>query len=144
MAGLYLLAIWLIEYDPEFQSAAATRLPVPVVVCHVLLAVGGLGVWLAYLVTDRDLFAWAALAVLSVVVSFGLAMALRWIGVYRGTSVSAATTAAAGRSRGERFQAQVAVPPERHFPVSVVVGHGFFAVITVILVLLTTLGLGGS
>jgi hypothetical protein len=26
-AGLYLLTVWLIEYDREFQSAAATRLP---------------------------------------------------------------------------------------------------------------------
>ena len=25
--GLYLLAIWLIEYDKDFQSVAATRLP---------------------------------------------------------------------------------------------------------------------
>ena len=30
-AGLYLLTIWLIEYDRDFQSAAATRLPVPVI-----------------------------------------------------------------------------------------------------------------
>ena len=29
--GLYLLIIWLIEYDHEFQSGAATRLPVPVI-----------------------------------------------------------------------------------------------------------------
>ena len=44
-AGLYLLTIWLIEYDREFQSAAATRLPVPVISAHALLAVAGLGVW---------------------------------------------------------------------------------------------------
>ncbi len=31
LGELYLLAIWLIEYDPDFQHAAATRLPVPVV-----------------------------------------------------------------------------------------------------------------
>lgn len=33
-AGLILLIIWIIEYDPEFQSAAATRLPVPVISVH--------------------------------------------------------------------------------------------------------------
>jgi len=38
-----LLAIWLIEYDREFQRAAATRLPVPVIFLHAVLAVGGLG-----------------------------------------------------------------------------------------------------
>ena len=29
LAGLVLLIIWLMEYDGDFQSAAATRLPVP-------------------------------------------------------------------------------------------------------------------
>ena len=56
LGGLYLLAIWLIEYDPDFQRAAATRLPVPVVSGHVLFAVGGLVVWLMYLITDEDIF----------------------------------------------------------------------------------------
>ncbi|HEX9352754.1 MAG TPA: hypothetical protein VF933_02895 [Streptosporangiaceae bacterium] len=36
--GLYLLTIWLIEYDHEFQSGAATRLPVPVISAHGLFA----------------------------------------------------------------------------------------------------------
>ena len=41
--GLYLLTIWLIEYDHEFQAGAATRLPVPVISAHALLAITGLG-----------------------------------------------------------------------------------------------------
>ena len=36
-AGLVLFVIWIIEYDPEFQSAAATRLPVPVISLHAFL-----------------------------------------------------------------------------------------------------------
>jgi uncharacterized membrane protein YqaE (UPF0057 family) len=32
----------------------------------------------------------------------------------------------------------------RHFPVAVVAGHGLFAAATLILVLLTALGVGGS
>jgi len=32
--GLYLLAVWLIEYDRDFQRAAATRLPIPVLGGH--------------------------------------------------------------------------------------------------------------
>ena len=83
LGGLYLLAIWLIEYDPDFQRAAATRLPVPVVSGHVLFAVGGLVVWLMYLITDEDIFAWATVAILAFVATFGLTMAVRWIGVYR-------------------------------------------------------------
>ncbi len=83
LGGLYLLAIWLIEYDPDFQRAAATRLPVPVVSGHVLFAVGGLVIWLMYLITDEDIFAWATAGILAFVATFGLTMAVRWIGVYR-------------------------------------------------------------
>ncbi len=39
LVGFFLLSIWIIEYDREFQSAAATRLPVPVISAHALLAV---------------------------------------------------------------------------------------------------------
>lgn len=35
---------------------------------------------------------------------------------------------------------EVSVPPERHFPISVVIGHGILAVTTVVLVVLTILG----
>ncbi|GIH63097.1 hypothetical protein [Microbispora siamensis] len=35
-------------------------------------------------------------------------------------------------------------PPERHFPVAVVAGHGLLAVATVVLVLLAALGVNGG
>jgi hypothetical protein len=165
LGGLYLLAIWLIEYDPDFQRAAATRLPVPVVSGHVLFAVGGLVVWLMYLVTDRDVFAWSTIAILAFVATFGLTMAVRWIGVYRAGPITtpapyltvppaaahhgdswpsadawAATTAGSPSRRAK--PGELAVPPERHFPVSVVIAHGLFAVATIILVVLTVLGVG--
>jgi len=167
LGGLYLLAIWLIEYDPDFQRAAATRLPVPVVSGHVLFAVGGLVVWLMYLITDKDIFAWSTIAILAFVATFGLTMAVRWIGVYRAGPISTpaphltvppgaahhsgawspADAWAATRASSAGLQArpgELAVPPERHFPVSVVIAHGLFAVTTIVLVLLTVLGAGGS
>ena len=49
LGGLILLVIWIIEYDRDFQSAAATRLPVPVISAHALLAMGGLMLWIGYL-----------------------------------------------------------------------------------------------
>lgn len=161
LGGLFLLAIWLIEYDPDFQRAAATRLPVPVVATHVLLAVGGLFIWVGYLLTDEDLFAWIAFADMAVVVTFGMTMALRWVGVYRakadpgltpiavGISSTVANGAnglftSAGPASAHGGSAELIVPPERHFPVSVVIGHGVCAFTTVVLVLLTVLGVGGS
>jgi hypothetical protein len=134
-AGLYLLTIWLIEYDREFQSAAATRLPVPVISAHALLAVAGLGVWGVYLITDTPRLALAAAATLVVVAVLGLTMAVRWFAVYRAHDSAAV--------RGERTG--ITVPPERNFPLPVVIGHGLFAVATLILVVVTAAGeIGGS
>jgi hypothetical protein len=168
-AGLFLLAIWLIEYDPEIQRAAATRLPIPVISSHAALALLGLIVWVSYLITGEDQFAYATLAILAGVVGLGVTMAVRWVKVYRSTgappkrSVQTLATAS-GRAGGmgaggssvfdasprarDEFQAPTSpdllVPPERHFPLPVVIGHGLFAITTVVLVLLTVIGLGGS
>ncbi len=155
LAGLFLLAIWLIEYDPDFQRAAATRLPVPVISAHAILAIGGLGVWVTYLITDEDDFAYATLAILAGVVTLGITMAVRWLKVYRSSSkperapvrTEAPAPSVAGRSVFEPHDpvdspqpaSADLVPPERHFPLPVVVGHGVFALTTLILVLLTTL-----
>jgi hypothetical protein len=129
-AGLYLLTIWLIEYDREFQSAAATRLPVPVISAHALLAMAGLVVWGVYLITDTPRLAVAAAATLIVVAALGLTMAARWFSVYRAHDAAAV--------RGDR--AGITVPPERNFPLPVVIGHGLFAVATLVLVVVTAVG----
>lgn len=135
LGGLYLLAVWLIEYDPEFHSAAATKLPVPVVVTHALLAVAGLFIWAVYLFSDSDRIAKIAAAILLVVVGLGATLAGRWIAVYRTVPAEAGSDIGATR---------VSIPPERNFPLPVVIGHGVFALTTLILVLLTVLGVGGS
>jgi hypothetical protein len=141
--GLYLLAIWLIEYDREFQSAAATRLPVLVIGTHALLAFGGLAVWAMYLITDTEKLAWVAAATLGVVVTLGLIMAARWIGVRRAHAPPQAVAVLVG-GRPRSGISRVPVPPERHFPAPVVIIHGMFAGATILLVLLTALGIGGS
>lgn len=123
LAGLVLLVIWLMEYDRDFQTGAATRLPVPVISTHALLGVGGLMVWGFYLVTDDDPLAWSVVAGLGVVVVLGLVMAARWVGVYRAYAAPGSTTTRL-----------VAVPPERHFPRPVIVIHGLLALATITLV----------
>ena len=130
-AGLILLIIWVIEYDPEFQSAAAARLPVPVISAHALLGMLGLMLWIGYLLVGKEPLAWATVAALGTVALLGLSMAARWIRVYRafadpGPSLTRSTTA----------------PPERSFPLPVVVTHGVLAVTTLVLVLFTAFGVG--
>jgi len=159
--GLYLLIIWLIEYDHEFQSGAATRLPVPVISTHALLAVTGLGLWGYYLFSDSTRLVWAAVAILAVVAALGLLMAARWVVVYRthrtprvvavaATGAHSAAASLFNPAATDRFGAgrnaspQVAGPPERHFPLPVVIAHGIFAVVTIVLVVLTALHVHGS
>ena len=131
LAGLILLVIWIIEYDPEFQSAAATRLPVPVISAHALLGLGGLMLWISYLLLDQKGLAWATVAALGTVAVLGLIMAARWIRVYRAVGTP-----------GPSLTRNVNVPPERNFPLPVVVAHGILAVTTLTLVLFTALGVG--
>ena len=204
--GLYLLSIWLIEYDKDFQAEAATRLPPVALVCHVMFAVGGLIVWGAYLFFDKDGLTWVAAAALAMAATLGLFMASRWIGVHRaertrraGQAALAGSGLASGEGAmaiqdgrfdaaglgtglaepaylrpgaGSRFPGQGSAdlgrnergrnergrnergrahpgrsetgPPERNFPLPVVVGHGLFAFATITLVLLVAFGVGGG
>jgi|SRR5215472_3406607 len=146
--GLYLLSIWLIEYDKDFQSVAATRLPPPVLAGHVLVAGGGLALWSAYLIWHIDTLAWYSVIALVLAATLGVTMAVRWIGVYRAKraddrlAVIGPTASVAAPSYPSRLAADG--PPERNFPLPVVVIHGVFAVTTLTLVLLTALGAGSS
>jgi len=167
--GLYLLSIWLIEYDSEYQATAATRLPPLVLASHVLLAVGGLVVWVGYILFDSDSLAWTAVIAVLLAASLGTTMAIRWVGVYRASRRQAPPGfATPWQLRRTRRQAQVGLPaagtsmpvqagsvatlgrpvdigpPERNFPLPVVIAHGAFAVLTIVLVALTALGVGGS
>jgi hypothetical protein len=183
--GLYLLAVWLIEYDREYQTSAQTRLPIPVISGHALLALAGLVLWSAYLFSDDDKLAWGALADLAVVATLGLVMAWRWLRVFRaprfrpqGRPASVGTIAATGIGilprpgaggadpdgwrpaqngrgpapdewdqapdsysgpGGRSSIAGPVVPPERNFPVPVVIAHGLLAVTTVVLVAVTAI-----
>jgi hypothetical protein len=166
--GLYLLAIWLIEYDREFQTTTRTRLPVPVLSTHVVLAMAGLAAWSAYLFLDKRVLAIMSVILLLCVVVLGFTMAYRWLTVLRdddpgvadaggasvgriaaagvaiadvpGTGSGRPATAGASLRSEHRPAHRTTVPPERNFPPSVVIAHGIFAMSTLILVGLTALG----
>jgi len=146
--GLYLLSIWLIEYDRDFQAQAATRLAPPLLAGHVLAAVTGLLLWIGYLAWDNDRLAWFSVVGFACAACLGLTMAYRWISVYQAkrASVRAAATFLAAPS-SDAFAAAYAAdvgPPERNFPLTVVLAHGLFAVATLTLVVLCTTGVVGS
>jgi len=131
LAGLYLVAVWLIENDVSEQGTVASRLPGPVILAHVLLALTGLVVWVIHLLSGSTAWGWAAVGILAGIATLGLTMFTRWIPVH-------AAFVAAESTRG--ISADFDFPAERAFPLTVVVGHGVLAVTTLILALLATLG----
>ena len=160
LAGLYLLAIWLIEHDPGFRHAVPTRLPALVITGHVLFAVVGLVSWVTYLITANGAYYWTSAGTLAAIATLGFTMLFRWIEVYRAWQRGSApadsmpygygayTLAAWARMRDWQTRTpglpsdrvrpwELAVPPERNFPVSLVIAHGILAVTTVVLVVLT-------
>ena len=129
LGGFYMLGTWISRGG--LAPGSTSRLPRPVLFGHFLLAAIGLVVWIIYLATDSHALAWTALIVLIPVALLGLTMFARWLGVYRGTPVAAHAAVRAGAPAGG------SQPAERSFPVPIVLGHGLFAVITLVLVLLT-------
>jgi hypothetical protein len=118
--GAVLLVRWATRGGVSGGGAAPTRLVPALVFGHLLLAVAGLIVWIAYLVADVESLIWVAFALLVLVAVLGDVMFFRWW--------------------GSRRQAT----PESGLPVAVVYGHGLFAVVTVVLVLLAGLGVGAD
>ncbi len=157
--GLYLVSIWLIEYDKDFQSNARTRLHPALVIGHVTMAGGGLIAWAVWFVWWTNDLVWAAALALLVAATLGTTMAIRWVGVYReyrvirraaveqqaimppgATSQSAGGSATSVATLARPVQAG---PPERNFPLPVVIAHGVFAVATLTMVLLIFFGVRG-
>lgn len=112
--GFILLGTWISRGG--HRPGGDSRLAPGLVFGHAGLAVVGLVLWIIYLLAETDALAWVAFVVLLPVALLGFAMFARWL-----TSRKAATA-------------------ESRFPMVVVLGHGLFAVATLVLVLLTALG----
>ncbi|MFI6659776.1 hypothetical protein ACIBL8_30065 [Streptomyces sp. NPDC050523] len=77
--GGCLAAVWIRHGGLRQRMPGVTRLPLWLVVGHVLLAVAGLAGWTAYLAGGVRSTAWAACAVVLVVATFGFMTLLRWM-----------------------------------------------------------------
>ena len=129
--GFVLLSIWLARGGMRQQREAGNRIRPPLIMSHFLLAAAGLVLWIIYLFADKDALAWIAFAALCVVALLGFTMFAIWL-----------------RRRQARGAIGEAVTPntpaEQHFPVPIVGLHGLLAATTLVLVLLTAIGVGGS
>src|SRR5699024_987681 len=127
LLGGYLLTTWLVNGGLSRQAVGRpSRFAPPLILGHGGLAGVGLAVWLGYLLSGIVALAWLSLIVIVVTAALGSTMCGRW--VHAGTG---------------RYSPRHALGPrhaaEDHFPSSAVLGHGAFALATVILVLSTVL-----
>lgn len=139
LGGFYLLGTWIAKGG--LHDRGSSHLPAPVLFGHFLLAAAGLVVWIAYLVAGSKALAWTAFILLVPVALLGLAMFARWLPSVRNRQP--APVAAAGAPGAARPD-MAAETPERHFPMAIVLGHGVFAVITVVLVLVSAIKANGG
>jgi hypothetical protein len=141
-SGFTLLVVWLSRRRApvtaggaraaehgDGRADVAPRLTPPLIFSHAGLAVVGLVLWIAYLVTDSAAVARAALVVVLVVAALGFTMFARWL---RGR---AGARPAAGRDLAGDADGR----PEDGFPVAVVAAHGLFAAVTLVLVLIVAI-----
>lgn len=135
--GSSLFISWLVRggltQDPP-DKQLTVRLPppyfpAPLVFSHLLMAAAGLVIWIGYLTTDSAVLAKIALLVLLPVALFGFSMFGRWLGSRR-----LRVAAVSGDS----------VLAESRLPTILVLCHGAFGATTIVLVLLATIGVGGS
>lgn len=120
LGGFGLLGIWLRQRAGT--GAGASRIGPGVLTSHFLLAAAGLVLWIVVVATDAAALSWVALALLVVVAVLGFVMVARWW--------------------SDRGQGGASAPPEQHFPVAVVAGHGLLGAVTLVLVLLVAAGVG--
>jgi hypothetical protein len=130
--GFVLLSVWLRHGGMRQQQEGGNRIRPPLILSHFLLAATGLVIWIIYLAADKDALAWIAFVILAVVALLGWTMFAIWARRRQGRAATPAETAGPG------------MPAEQHFPISIVTLHGILAVTTVVLVLLSALGVGGS
>jgi len=126
-----LLSIWLMRGGMRQQQEAGNRIRPPLILSHLLLAAGGLVVWIIFLAAHKHVLTWVAFGILAFVAVLGWTMFAIW---FRRRQA---------RGGGTEIAAP-GVPAEQHFPVAVVALHGLLAITTVVLVLLTALKVGGS
>ena len=140
LGGFWMLGIWITKGGMSQQRSGASRFPVPVIFGHFLLAAAGLVIWIVYVALHTKALAWTAFGILLPVAALGFVMLLRWLPTWRAGRVLAAAGGPGTASIGGTAGVAAGHPAERHLPVPVIIGHGAFAVVTLLLVLLTAAG----
>ena len=136
--GAAMLARWIARGGLRCGRAGHARFPPPMIFAHFGLAVTGLLVWIAYLVTGVTSVAWIASALLLPVTGLGMAVLIASLPE---RSLTAGQIPAAQASLADAAPVDDP-PPTRHPPIMIVAAHGAFAVATILFAILAAIGSG--
>jgi hypothetical protein len=124
--GFYLLATWIGKGGARpGATGTPSRFPPGLIFGHFGLAVVGLILWIVFVAGGSSAVAWISFVVLLAVAALGFTMLARWVPTFRATHGQTAAVADG--------------PPERHFPVPAVAGHGLLAATTLVIVFIAAL-----
>ena len=126
LGGAYQLT-FVLGAGQKLSNARATRLPDFVVVGHLTAALTATALWVVWMATHEDVFAWATLAVLLVTSAGGLFMFAR----------TARQDSVVDRPAVDPADVRVA---EKQIPATALAVHGLGAVVLLACVLLEALG----
>jgi hypothetical protein len=133
--GGYMLSAWLTRAGRR-RVIRKPGTPSAVAIGHAGLAITGLAMWIAFTVTDAAALAWADVGLTWVIAGLGMATLLAASPEQRVITSSPQAAALVGVA-----EASTAPFPTRA-PVIVIALHGTLATLTILLVLLATVGVG--
>ena len=140
-AGSYLLAGWRAAGGLRRRRPAASLVPVTVL-SHFGLAVAGLGLWIAFVITGTRVLAWVGVGLIVLIAGLGMS-AFSAALPEPGRSASPVGPGPAGPDPVARVQPQADPGSSKvRTPVAVIAVHGTLATATILLVFLAAIGAG--
>jgi manganese efflux pump family protein len=138
-AGSYLLAGWLAPgWSRRRRPSRTAALPPVILLAHFAVAVAGLGIWIAFVVTDTAALAWAAVGLILPAAGLGMAgLAAALPGASPGAWPPG--TPPPGPPPASAWPTS-APPPSTRMPVAAVAVHGLLATATILAVVLAAIG----
>jgi hypothetical protein len=135
LGGAYLWS-FTVRANREESTARASNLPPLVLFMHPLLALAGLGVWIAYMYYSADELPWVAFGFLLLTALLGFVLLARTL---RDKGVRVPNIQAGDMSESENAQAN-RTRVEDQMPRPAIVLHGVLALVIIALVLVVALG----
>lgn len=138
LVGAYLWSYTTGVKRPE-STARSSNLPPLVLFVHPLLAIGGLGLWIGWLLSNEIALAWVAVADLAVVIALGSFLGLRTLLARPGHASIQPPRKPRDAPRDPAEVAADRAIAEHQIPTPAIAAHSLLALVTFVSVLIATL-----